>query len=254
MKKIFALLAMILCVAVFVPVNAYAAAYQMSDTDMTVSVDDTMWYVFTRDNIKDNAELDELGISYDTMHDILYSNEAYMDAILYYEDGTYLEMFVRKRPLNTGVANLSNYADREVQEFAEALAKKQGVKTYSVYENQYKFAKLEYVDTNYGYCLCEFVTIVNKDNYTITFQSPAELADYDYNQIKNIVDSIRFDVDTSLKDKKPSSVLGKTLGGAAVGAVTGGVIAVVAALTRSKKQKKYGPGVDEAAEDTTTVE
>ncbi len=204
---------------------------------MSISVDDTVWYVFTRDNIKNNSELEELGITYEAMYEILHNNEAYMDAILYYENGEYTELFVRKRALDTGIANLSNYKDSEVLELAKELAKKQGANTYSVYENQYKFAKLEYVDSNLGYYICEFVTCVNKDNYTFTFQSTSQFTDEEYAEIENIVDSVKFDIDTSIKEKKSSSiaesVIEKTIGGAVIGGVVGAVIAIT-----NKKKKK----------------
>ena len=231
------LLSIILCFSALLPIITYAETYNLGGTDMSISVDDTVWYVFTRDNIKNNSELEELGITYDTMHDILHNNEAYMDAILYYENGEYTELFVRKRALDTGIANLSNYKDSEVLELAKELAKKQGTETYSVYENQYKFAKLEYIDSNYGYYICEFVTCINKDNYTFTFQSTSQLTDEEYAEIENIVDSVKFDVDTSIKEKKSTSiaesVVEKTIGGAVIGGVGGAVIAII-----NKKKKK----------------
>ena len=220
---------------------------------MSISVDDTVWYVFTRDNIKNNSELEELGITYEAMYEILHNNEAYMDAILYYENGEYTELFVRKRALDTGIANLSNYKDSEVLELAKELAKKQGANTYSVYENQYKFAKLEYVDSNYGYYICEFVTCVNKDNYTFTFQSTSQFTDEEYAEIKNIVDSVKFDVDTSIKEKKSTSfsesVLEKTIGGAVIGGIVGAVIA-----TTNKKKKKSTESDETEIVNTTELD
>ena len=135
------LLSVILCFSALLPITTYAETYNLGGTDMSISVDDTTWYVFTRDNIKNNSELEELGITYAAMYDILHNNEAYMDAILYYENGEYTELFVRKRALDTGIANLSNYKDSEVLELAKELAKKQGAEKYSVYESQYKFAR-----------------------------------------------------------------------------------------------------------------
>lgn len=238
-RSICILMAFVLCVVGFLPVATYAETYNLGGTDMSVSVDDTVWYVFTRDNIKNNSELDELGISYDAMYNIFYENEAYMDAILYYEDGEYVELIVRKRALDTGIANLSNYKNEEVLELAKELAKKQGTETYSVYENQYKFARLEYYDSNFNYYLCEFVTVVNKDNYTLTFQSTSQFTDWEYDEIEEIVDSISFDIDTSIKEKKSISifdnVVEKALGGAIIGGVTGAVIAIT-----NKKKKRGG--------------
>ena len=220
---------------------------------MSISVDDTVWYVFTRDNIKNNSELEELGITYEAMYEILHNNEAYMDAILYYENGEYTELFVRKRALDTGIANLSNYKDSEVLELAKELAKKQGANTYSVYENQYKFAKLEYVDSNLGYYICEFVTCVNKDNYTFTFQSTSQFTDEEYTEIENIVDSVKFDIDTSIKEKKSSSiaesVIEKTIGGAVIGGVVGAVIAITNKKKKKASETDNAPAVDNAEKD-----
>jgi hypothetical protein len=117
------LLAAMMCGMVFFPVGAYATAFSVSGTDMTIDVDDSQWYVFTRDNIKDNPELDELGLSYDEMNDILLDNHAYMDAILFYGDGNFVELFVRKKSVDSGMANLSNYDDDDVQELTKELAK-----------------------------------------------------------------------------------------------------------------------------------
>ena len=254
MKRIMSvLLSAILCVSAFLPITTYAETYNLGGTDMSISVDDTVWYVFTRDNIKNNSELDELGITYEAMYDILHNNEAYMDAILYYEDGEYTEFFIRKRALDTGIANLSNYKDSEVLELAKELAKKQGANTYSVYENQYKFAKLEYVDSNLGYYICEFVTCVNKDNYTFTFQSTSQFTDEEYAEIENIVDSVKFDIDTSIKEKKSSSiaesVIEKTIGGAVIGGVVGAVIAITNKKKKKASETDNAPVVDNAEID-----
>ena len=246
------LLSIILCFSALLPIITYAETYNLGGTDMSISVDDTVWYVFTRDNIKNNSELEELGITYEAMYEILHNNEAYMDAIQYYEGGGYVEFFVRKRALDTGITNLSNYKDSEVLELAKELAKKQGANTYSVYENQYKFAKLEYVDSNLGYYICEFVTFVNKDNYTFTFQSTSQFTDEEYAEIESIVDSIKFDIDTSIKEKKSTSfaesVLEKTIGGAITGGIIGAVIAIV-----NKKKKKNCKTDNESAVDNTEL-
>lgn len=233
-RNFFLILSVILCVALFLPVTTYAQAYQMSDTDMTITVNDTEWYVFTRDNIKDNPELAELGVSYEDMHSILYDNEAYMDAILFYEDGGYIEFFVRKRPLDTGLVNLSNYKDSEVATFAKEIAKNQNTDNYGVYENTYKFAKLEYFDATYNYYVCEYITVVNKDDYTLTFQSETEFTEWEYEEIKRIVDSIQFDVDTSLKEKSGStSLIARVIGGGVAGGIAGLIIGL-----KNKKKKK----------------
>ena len=178
------IITLIFCLMAFTPVFVYAEAYHISDTDMNIQIDDSLWYVFTRDNIMNNPELDEIGLSYDTTYDILYNNEAYLYAVLFYDSGEFTELFVRKKPIDSGMVNLSNYDNDDVLELAEGLAKRQNANDFTVYENQYKFAKLEYTDSNLGYYVCEFATVVNKDNYTFTFQSASQFNDSEYVEIK----------------------------------------------------------------------
>lgn len=243
-RSICILISIILTLTVFLPISAHAAEYQPSETDISISVDDSRWYVFTRDNIENNPELDELGVTYESMYDTLYNNDAYLYAVLFYEDGIYIELLVRKKAIDSDVVNLSNYDDDEVLEFANEIAKKQNAEDYSVYKNQYKFAKLEYTDSSLGssYYICEYITIVNKDNYTFTLQSSLPFTDSEHDEFKDIVDSAEFDVDTSLKEKKNSSfwssVITKAIGGAVVGGVAGGVIALISKKRKNNKNNE----------------
>lgn len=244
-RNICILLSAILCVMAFLPVTAHAATYKLEGTDMSIVVDDTVWYVFTRENIKDNPELEELGVPYDTVYSTLYDNDAYMNAVVFYEDGAYVELLVRKKALDTDIANLSNYDEKEVSEFAQELAKRLEVETYAVYEGEYKFAKLEYFDAEYEYYIYEFTTIVNRDNYTLTFESEEPFTDEQKEMCEEIVDSVRFDVDPSIKERNDSifdSVLTKTIGGAVAGGIAGGVIALV--NKKKKKNKEEAPAED----------
>lgn len=235
-RSLCILMSVVLCVA-FLSVSASAEVYDLSDTDLSVRLDDTIWYVFTRDNIENNAELEELGISYDAMHDILYRNEVYMDAIVYYENGEYFEFMVRKGSQDTRTVNLTECSDDLVLAMAETRAKQYEAKAYSIYKNQYKFAKLEHFDSNLNRFGCEYITIVNKDSYIFTFQSESEFTDWEYRQMEDIIDSIAFRVDTSIEEKNESGVwahvIPSTIGGAVVGGIVGGVIEI-----RKKKKKK----------------
>lgn len=236
----FLLVILVFCLAC--PLTAYAKTYTMSDTDISISVDDSSWYVFTRDNIKNNSELKELGITSDYMQGFFEDNMAYMDALLLYEDGNFLELFIRKIKLENSIVNLSNYSDEEVLEFAEEVASKKSIENYSVYQNEYKFVELEFFDTSVNYYISEFLTIVNKDIYTITFQSTSSITQKEHEEIKRIVDSIRFDVNTSLKEPQAPSVFDEAIETFFVSIVSGGLLAIFAMLVgkmkRAKKAKK----------------
>lgn len=247
MKRSFCVVVTALLCLAFLSFGVSAQTYDLSDTDMSIRLDDTMWYVFTRDNIENNPELEELGITYDFIYDVLYDNDAYMDAIIGYEDGGYMELFIRKAPLDTGVANLTNYENDEVLELAEALAEKAGTETYSVYESRYKFAKLEYFDEEVGCYVCEYITIANKDDYTLTFQSETEFEDWEYEEMETIVDSIQFEIDPSLKEEKDgfwNNVITNASGGALVGGIAGAVIGFVKKRKKKAAQEEEVPPVN----------
>ena len=243
-RMVFALLSVILCILVVAPVTAYAATYGISDTDITVTVDDTQWYVFTRDNLENNPEMEEVGVSVQQMRSVFDLNDAYMDAFVSYNDGDYIELFVIKRVVDVGAANLSNYTDEEVLDLGKVISEEKDVDDYSVYQNEYKFVKLISRDKgpdNNTYYLCEYITIVNRDVYILKFQSLSEFGAAKSAQIKSIVDSVKFNVDTSIKEdaKRDSdkSVLIGTLVGAAGGAAIGGIFGLInKALSRKKKK------------------
>lgn len=241
MKRFLCVMVTVLvCALVCMPMSVCAMIYSPTDTDLTLSIDDSVWYVFTRDNIEDNPELDELGLTYDYMYDTLYNNDAYVDAALFYDNGEYVELFVRKKRLDDGIVNLSNYSDSDVLKLATELAKRQGAEDFSVYENSYKFAKAEYFDTNANYYICEYITVVNKDNYTFTFQSPTPFDDAAYAQMKSIVDSVKFRVNPSLKEPQIGfdwdAVWIKALGGAVAGGAAGGVGALINKKRKCRQQ------------------
>lgn len=233
-KRFFAMLAAVMCCIMIWPVTVNAKVYQVGETDMSITIDDEYWYVFTRDNIKDNPELAELGVSYSDMYDILQENKMYVDALLFYDDGSYMEFGVRKTNIDK-IVNLANYDDDKVMELADKLAELHDVKTYSIYENQYKFIRFDYTDGDYY--VCEYITVINGDNYTLTFQETVPFVDSEYDEIQTIVDSVRFNIDASLKEPSQSS-LSEGLGDAFIrGAVTAAVLGIGGLIFGKKKKK-----------------
>lgn len=246
-RNVCIIMTMIFCLMVFMPVPAHAKTYNLGGIDdMSVQLDDSSWYVFTRDNIKNNSELVELGLSYEIMYDALYNNEAYMYAILFYDNGEYFELVVKKRTIEDGAVNVSNYSYEKVLGLAEDFAKRQNSNVYSVYENRYKFTKIEYIDKSYY--LCDFFTSVNKDCYTFTFQSKSRFYDSEYVEMEKIIDTVRFSVDKSLEEKKNNafwdSVVEKTIAGAVIGGVVGAIIAIA-----NKKKKNSNKDDRQSCDD-----
>ena len=61
------------------PLTVTAQTYQV-DEYMKVDMNDN-WYTFTRTNLKDNKQLEELNITYDYLNDFMNKNNVYLDAL-----------------------------------------------------------------------------------------------------------------------------------------------------------------------------
>ncbi len=96
---------------------------------------------------------------------------------------------------------------------------------------------MEYLDSQYGFYICEYVTVVNKDSYTLTFQATSPFTADEYAEIEKIVNSIKFDVDTSIKEPEKTSAFNLVIERAISGAVIGGSIGLIVALISKKKKK-----------------
>ena len=236
MKK--KILGIILIMFLCIPMVVSAKSYKVDD-NMTIDLEETLWYVFTRDNIKDNSELDELGITYDYMNDLFEKNNMYMDATIFYDDGQdFMELLIRKGNTDGKVKNLTNYSDEEVKELGDELAKKTSSTDYDVYTNDYKFVRSKYLDKNAGYNIIEYYTIVNGVNYTITVQKTTEFDKTEESFIKDVVDGIKFNIDSSLKEPSNKVDYSEVISKAIVGAITGGIIGLVASLANKASKKK----------------
>lgn len=224
MKKWYSIiLALVFSIVLLSPITVTARSYTVGETDLSINIDDTAWYVFTRNNIRNNSELDDLDITYEYMYDLMHKNEIFLDAIIFYEDSNeYLELFLRKRDVND-IENLSNHSDKDVLELTKKLANKQGSTDYSIYKTQYKFMKMEYFQS--GYYVMEYSTVMNGDNYTLTFQTESPFSEWEYGEMDDIVDSIVFDVSSSSESNKSNSsplfdgLWEKFIGGAVIAGV-----------------------------------
>lgn len=242
MKKLISLFVVICCaliIALGCSFTASASNFYVDGNDVRMNIDDSEWYVFTRENIYNNYELDELSISYDYLYDFMHNNSVYMDAILWYNDSDYIELFVRKAKFEK-IVNLSNYSDDDVLEIAEGLAGKHNTSDYGVFENQYKFIELKYYES--GFNIKEYCTVVNGYNYTFTFQSNFSMGYKEYNEFDDIIDSVWFDVDESLKEpKKENSYFDAFIEGAVIAAIVGGIGALIRWRKSSKNKPKETP-------------
>ncbi|MBR5617859.1 MAG: hypothetical protein IKW50_06725 [Oscillospiraceae bacterium] len=236
-RSICIILAILLCVAAVFPMTVSAETYKLSGTDMSITVDDSSWYVFTRDNIENNPQLEELGITYERIYSILHDNNAYMDAALFV-DGGVTEILVVKTAGASNIVNMSDYSDAKILEEAASLAKEKGIENYSVYEGQFKFIRFESYEPSVGVYLCEYLTIINKDIYCIKVQSGVPFEEWQYDEMTGIIDSISFDIDETLVKEAKIASGSRVLTNVLIAGATGAVSVTLKVLFGKKKNQE----------------
>ena len=193
-RKTVLFLALLICLLTFLQTTVFATNYNVYGTNLTVDMDDSEWYVFTRDNIKNNSELSELGTSYEHMYDLFYNNDVYLDAYLFYEDDSFIEFLIRKMSFKD-VEEISTYSFSsydDAMDFAKELAKAVGAENYEVYKSKYYYAKVDFFDSKINANSRGYATVINGEYYTFTFQSIEEFTDSKYSEIKEVIDNVEF--------------------------------------------------------------
>ena len=231
MKKILKTLIILLLVMVVSPVMA--KEFTISSTDIKVNLDDSKWYVFTRDNIKNNKQLKEFGISEEYMNSTFTKGNMYLDAIKFTSNTELIELFVMKKQVEK-VKNLSKYSDSDVKDVAKEIAKKENTSDYKIFKTDYKYVYTKYTDS--GKQIMDYYTVVNGYGYTIKLQSDKAFTSDQQKEMENIVKGISFNVDSSLSE--PSKGMNPIIRDAIIGAVVGGLGGALATLINKNKKNK----------------
>lgn len=236
MKKI---LLFVLSFLFLVPLTS-AKTVDLNDIDLKLDFKDD-WYVFTRYNLDDNSYLEELNVTKEYMQDFFEQNLAYIDAVP--SDFDY-ELILRVGNEKNEINNLTNYEDEFVKEVSKELGNQTNSDKYDIYNNgTYKFATVEYYDSETKFNIVAYYTVVNNNGYTFQIQKEEVITDNDKAEFKEIVNTIKFNVneEDSNKEKEEikkdnssfnwSSVVIYTL----IGAVAGGI---GGAIAKKKKLNK----------------
>jgi len=197
MKKKFLTIIFVMLIFIF-PTTVDAKRFYPEDTDLSIWIDEEKWQVFTRDNIYNNSQLDKLGITYDYMYNFMNDNNVYLDGLLFYEDETALELLITKISIDD-IKNLSNRSNETIMALAKDIAEELNSEVYDVYESDFKYIYLKYMDNGIYYA--EYITIVNGYGYHIGVQKPSQFTRNELMAIETIINSIEFDVDESLKEE-----------------------------------------------------
>lgn len=246
-KKIFAMFALfLLCIPSFVFAKSY-------DVDEYLKLDfDDNWYVFTKSNIKDNKELEELGVSEEYMENLFKSSNVVVDAILFEEDNNDTkEVFVRTTETKD-LYNLNDNTDSYINEFADGFissVKEQGIEIVNsnVYKNNNNaYIYLEYSDSNLN--VIEYFTVVNGNGYAIQAQKTNSFTESEKDSFKGIIDKASFKIVKQEKDddndkeqekenNKSSNYMTNIIVGAVIGALVGALYGLIYTKIKAKKNK-----------------
>lgn len=246
-KKIFAMFALLL---LFIPSFVFAESY---DVDEYLKLDfDDDWYVFTKSNIKDNKELEELGVSEEYMENLFKSSNVVVDAILFEEDNNDTkEVFVRTTEIED-LYNLNYNTDSYINEFADGFissVKEQGIEVVNsnVYKsNNNTYVYLEYSDSNLN--VIEYFTVVNGNGYAIQAQKTNSFTESEKDSFKEIIDKASFKIVKQEKDddndkeqekenNKSSNYVTNIIVGAVIGALVGALYGLIYTKIKAKKNK-----------------
>lgn len=246
-KKMFAMFALFL---LFIPSFVFAESY---DVDEYLKLDfDDNWYVFTKSNIKDNKELEELGVSEEYMENLFKSSNVVVDAILFEEDNNDTkEVFVRTTETKD-LYNLNDNTDSYINEFADGFissVKEQGIEVVNsnVYKsNNNTYVYLEYSDSNLN--VIEYFTVVNGNGYAIQAQKPNSFTESEKDSFKEIIDKASFKIVKQEKDddnnkeqekqnNKSSNYVTNIIVGAVIGALVGALYGLIYTKIKAKKNK-----------------
>ena len=202
MKRFLIVLLCFICLIFCFPTTAYAWGYSLKDTELTVFVDDEHWYVFTRDNLYNNSELDDLGFTAEQVNQFFEGNNAYLDAMRVYEDGHWDEFIILINDTDL-VNNLSSCDEAEIDAIAQNILNDLELSKYNIYPTEkYQFIQFDYFDTAYDHYVYEFVTIFNNRLYSFIFKSPQQFSSSIYTEFAIIINSVQF---TTISNDIPES-------------------------------------------------
>ena len=212
------------------------SAKQYNFKDLSIDLNEDEWYIFTRDNIKDNEVLEKLGITYEYMNNFFNTNNTYLDAITFLNEEEYLEMFVAAKDTYLDY-NLHKYSDDDLKDLEEEFISKTNPTEHGIYNTgKYKYIYQVYNDEKLNLNVIDYYTVINSKAYTIKFQKVNEFTSDEKSIIKEIIGDISFKLDSKYENKPKSNSF--NFMEIIIYAVVGGLVGGIVSLITKKKNKK----------------
>ncbi len=200
MKKI------ILClVLLLLPFTVSAKEVEIKDFNLKINFDDD-WYVFTRENVLNNSVLEEREIDTTKLLNFYKLNDVYLDAL---PNSAEIELFILVKS-TPGVNNLTNYPDKMIesdlkQTLYDELKKyfdNINITTTKVGDTKYFY--MSYYDKSSKMNILKYYTVINAKGFNFQIQKEGEFTDKEKEDLKNIVSSVKIEIDPLYKNE-PSS-------------------------------------------------
>ena len=230
MKKI------LLFLILLIPFQVLAESYTFED--LTITLEDSDWIVFTKDNIDGNPAIEEQKINIDTLKDLFNNKNVYLDANIFdsVNPAENIELIVGISEANSRY-NLHNYSKRRVNKILKETV--DDYKDYKVLDsyiysnNKYTYIAIYYED-KFVYII-DYNTVINGKTYTIKCQKGTEFNDTDKKNLEHIIDTIKYEYKEEYEVKPP---LLEPIERIIVWGVIGGLIGGVTSLIMRRKMNR----------------
>ena len=230
MKKLLFIFILLL-----LPLTIYAKDFKIED--ISIDLDDS-WYVFTKDNIKNNQDLKLLGVSEEYMNDVFDGTDYYLDAIKFNNDEI-VELFIVIKDTSS-LYDSSDFTDEQIEELRSSYEKQiSNSKTTIFTTDSTKYIKSIYKDQDLN--IVDYYAVINKKGYTFKIQKKEEFSEGELNELDKMIENIIIsDKDNNVNEDDIQPLIDTKKGGNSVltgtiiGAIIGGIIGLIGYIIKKK--------------------
>lgn len=230
MKKLLFIFILLL-----LPLTIYAKDFEIED--ISIDLDDS-WYVFTKDNIKNNQDLKLLGVSEEYMNDVFDGTDYYLDAIKFNNDEI-VELFIVIKDTSS-LYDSSDFTDEQIEALRSSYEKQiSNSKTTIFTTDSTKYIKSIYKDQDLN--IVDYYAVINKKGYTFKIQKNEEFSEEELNELDKMIENIivsdknnnvnEDDIQPLIDTKKGGN---SVLIGTIIGAIIGGIIGLIGYIIKKK--------------------
>jgi hypothetical protein len=187
---------MVFWLVLLFPIIGFAKEYESKDINVKLDVNDE-YIVITRDNVKNNKDLEKFNLTEEQMVTIMNNGSIYFDIVK--NDISY-EILVVVPEITLPIKDLVDVNDEVLNTFKEEATKKVGANTSSLYRGKYNFIVVDYYDKDTDCYIMNYYTVVNSKGYNIQLQKKTSITEDEKNSLKQIVDSVTFKDQTNTKE------------------------------------------------------